>query len=742
MAAAAVVFLLPALLASTHGNFYGKSVSFMAPQKNKDGTFEVSIYYRVNGRGTCNNQLPYRCESGVCTDFRSTEAVQTDTDSSGQDRWCQTEGNAIATIPKSSTTFTLSASGCCWPSNVNREANWTAEEKVDLGIRSDTHTFNKCPVTATVASLRVPQNCFSSIPLLAYDPDGDHVRCRFAANSTVGTTLDENECTVKTTGQLGVGVHVFELVLEDYSTKDVNLSYADGTSSVKKAFNVSSGNNSPPFSQISLQFALEILPPLPNCAAGHVQPQFLSQTPSNGNVHHASVGDSFQLHVVAQADHAKIHDFQVSGPLNMTKQFKNDTFGKAEATLSWTPQLGDLRRCVLVCFTAETNESQSEMRCVIVIVTRSSATKGKAVVTCSANQMTVALEKVSMPGIDKNWLKLEDPSCSLTSNDTHIMGTMSFQTCGTKIEDNADFIVFKNEINSFELANTVITRRKRVRIGFSCQFPKTVSISSSYQVHQSNYIFTESSFGTFGYGFEIFIDGNFTTTVAANAYPVEVKLLDTIYMGIQAVSDLKNVTLFVESCKATPDNNPENSLSYDLVRNGCLKDETMNVHPSNSTSFRFEVQAFKFSGNYEQVYITCSVILCETGNPISRCAQGCLKNSARRYRRGFVSETASHYITQGPLKVVRQADPNAAVQRMAMEDNEPFAVSYSAYSSKKTTAEGVEGTMHILSTNLSTVVFVSLFIVMLVVLAGVVGFFARKTKTDDHKTLLVAGWSS
>lgn len=59
---------------------------------------------------------------------------------------------------------------------------------------------------------------------------------------------------------------------------------------------------------------------------------------------------------------------------------------------------------------------------------------GKATVLCSPNKMVVALEKASMPDIDMNYLKLRDESCSLTSNGTHIIGTMSFSTCGTKLE--------------------------------------------------------------------------------------------------------------------------------------------------------------------------------------------------------------------------------------------------------------------------------------------------------------------
>lgn len=52
-----------------------------------------------------------------------------------------------------------------------------------------------------------------------------------------------------------------------------------------------------------------------------------------------------------------IHDFQVSGPANMTKKFMDEQNGKASVTLSWTPHMEDVHRLVPVCFTAETNET-------------------------------------------------------------------------------------------------------------------------------------------------------------------------------------------------------------------------------------------------------------------------------------------------------------------------------------------------------------------------------------------------
>ncbi|XP_072235973.1 uncharacterized protein [Leuresthes tenuis] len=739
MEAGAVLLLLFALSGTSSTlSFYGDSISFVAPRKTKDETFTVTYYHRQNGRSDCQNQNQNQslsCEAGVCTNIDKSAVLQTDEDGTGQDRWCQSEGRTTVTFPTNRTTFSLRGSGCCWVSNAEGRTNWTTHAELDLGTRSDTHAINRCPVTTTVSSLRVPQNCFTRVRLLAHDPDGDKVRCRFAADATVPANfdLDETECTLKSTGAVQTGVHVFELMLEDHSTKNIVLTYADGTSVIREPSN----ETVTPLCEVKLQFSMEVLPPIPNCEAGHVQPMFLSRTPSHGDVLHATVGQTFQLFAEAQAHHATIQDFQVSGPQNMTKEFKDGKSGKAEVTLSWTPQRSDLYRFVPVCFTAETKETQSEMRCVVVLVTQSSITQGKATVHCSTNKMTVVLEKASMPNIDENFLKLRDPSCSLTSNGTHIIGTISFSACGTKFEDKGDFIVFKNEINSFEMPYEVIIRRETVQIDFSCEFPKTISISSYYNLKKSDYIFTESSFGSFGYTFEIFRDSNFTNKVEASAYPVQVKLLEMVYMGIQASSQLPNVTLFVESCKATPDDNPDNAISYELIKNGCLEDETVKVHPSDQKSFNFEVQAFKFTGNYEQVYITCSVILCEPGSPFSRCAQGCLKDPSRRRRRGLRMQTDGHYITQGPLQLVGPAAPRAVADQKDVEKkSDTLAAVNNPPFSSDTRSSGGWRFKEVLTSNISTVVFASAFIVSLVLMAVIVRHYNRRRKVEDCNVLI------
>ncbi|CAB1422149.1 unnamed protein product [Pleuronectes platessa] len=740
MEAGALVLLLLALLGSASTlSFYGDSLSFMSPKKNKDGTFTVNFTHRQNGRSSCQDQSSFTCDGDVCTSFSKSGVLQTDQDATGLGRWCQTEGHTTATISTNETSFTMRGSGCCWESNVNGQTKWTSVAELDLGTRSDSRAINSCPVTTTVSLIRVPQNCFSRIPLLAHDPDGDDVRCSFSSGFTVPSnfTLDKDACTLTRAGGVSAGVHVFELMLEDFPSKNITVSYADGSSE----FHSVSGVKSSPLCTVKLQFTVEVLAPVPRCDVGHVQPVFLSKTPSHGDVLHATVGQPFTLYAQAQASHSSIHDFQVSGPQNMSKTFKDDTLGKAEVSVQWTPQSGDLYRFVPFCFTAETNETQSEMRCVVVMVTQSSITQGKANVECSPNKMTVTLYAASMPGIDEKFLQLSDPSCSLTSNGSQITGTMSFSACGTKVEDSGDYITFKNEINSFELPNEIITRRKKVKIGFSCQFPKTISISSYFNLDKSDYIFTESSFGSFGYTFEIFPDSNFTNKVEAKAYPVEVKLLDMIYMGIQAQTELPDVKIFVESCKATPDDNPENPLFYDLIKNGCLKDETIKVFSSTGPTFKFGVQAFKFTGNYDQVYITCSVIMCEGDSPFSRCAQGCLSSATRRRRRDVSKETAGHDITQGPWQFIGMTAPKEAMadNTVIIKSGKPPAVTPPPVSSDTKSSVDDWQIQKILNTNGSSIFFGCAFLLSVVLMAVAVNYFRRRRKEDDRHALIISG---
>ncbi|KAJ7997496.1 hypothetical protein DPEC_G00229630 [Dallia pectoralis] len=283
---------------------------------------------------------------------------------------------------------------------------------------------------------------------------------------------------------------------------------------------------------------------------------------------------------------------------------------------------------------------------------------GNASVFCNESSMTVSVERSSIVGLLEDHLRLSDPSCSLNSNSTHIFKTLDLNSCGTQLEDDGENLIFRNMITSFDDSNDVITREQKVEIELSCVFPKKGNVSLEFLVHKIPYIFREKGFGKFTYQFEFFHNSLYNSLVDPASYPVEVDLKEMIYMEITSTTSISNTEMFVESCQATPSDNPDDSTHYSIIQNGCKKDNTVQIYPGSRSQFRFGMEAFTFIGLHDQVYISCSVILCEAGKPNTRCAEGCINGTSRR-RREAVLQTTSHYISQGPLRVRRNTNTQA-----------------------------------------------------------------------------------
>ncbi|XP_036399259.1 ZP domain-containing protein-like [Megalops cyprinoides] len=297
------------------------------------------------------------------------------------------------------------------------------------------------------------------------------------------------------------------------------------------------------------------------------------------------------------------------------------------------------------------------MRCVIVVA---GPRAGSAHVICTETTMMVEVEKFQVISLHEDELHLNDPACTLTSNSTHVIGIMSLNSCGTQMEEDDENLIFKNEISTIDDLNSVITRKHAVEIEFSCVYPKKGTVSLEFRAHKIPYVFTERGFGKFTYQFEFFHSNLFNRMVDPSTYPVEVALKEMIYMEILSMSSIPNTVLFVESCRATPIDDPSYHIFYTIIENGCTVDDTVQVYSGHASEFRFGMEAFKFIGMHEEVYISCSVILCQAGDPSTRCAQGCSNATAapavhHHVRRSVAAETSRHYISQGPLRLKRNS---------------------------------------------------------------------------------------
>ncbi|XP_071346015.1 uncharacterized protein [Trachinotus anak] len=431
-----------------------------------------------------------------------------------------------------------------------------------------------------------------------------------------------------------------------------------------------------PLSRIPLQFSVYVDHYYaPSCSDGDYFPIFMSPTPSNGANLPAFVNQTLEIKVRSSARHTTIHDLIISGPKGISKQ----KVSTEEFIIKWTPTENEQNDHFPICFVSEARNGyyqvyQSELRCVIADVGHYETT-----VTCNETTITVEVEKSYLIRRNEDNLHLNDftdPSCNLTrlSNSTHLVAVMSLNTCGTNVEEDEDNIIFKNEITSAD-PTQIISRQHDVEIAFSCVYPKRSNLTLGYR-HKNPYAFTEKGFGAFTFQFEFFDSQLFRKQIDADTYPVDVFLKQMIFMQIEATTSIPNTELFVESCKATPYDNPNSRISYTIIENGCVKDKTVQVYNSSKSQFRFGMEAFEFIGAHEEVYITCSVILCETGMPGTRCSQGCIRSNSGNHRgkREAMAQSSRHSISQGPLHLVKTSDSQSSGLNMNLGMNMVFIV--------------------------------------------------------------------
>ncbi|KAK9542248.1 hypothetical protein VZT92_000123 [Zoarces viviparus] len=638
MASVLLLQLLLVSLASARQHF-GGSVTVRVKYKNPDGSFRVEVRNKAtfdSCQGSYTNFCWQNC--GLTSTWVSGTIDSSTNASQSNTQWCQIETVDTRNVP-SDKHFQLRYLGCCWiPTRHGLKNDWRLQTSLDLGSRSDTGKPNRSPDIDILPFLRVPENCPRTYELMSFDPDGDRVRCRYgnipnvecsSCHQPSGFTLDQDSCTLHyNQSTANPRVYGFELVVEDFPQRNITLGYTDGSRSSSTPLVVRSKRHAthttptPPLSKLPLQFSFLVDPAAPSCEEGLYLPEFLPPTPLNGARLHAEVDREVEIRVRARASHATIHDIIISGPLNITKQ--RSTHG--EFVIRWTPLQHDLGEFFPICFAVEAETGsgvyQSEMRCVLVEVRRVSVNSH---VICTESTMRVEVEKSSFHGLHEDHLRLNDGAniaCRLRSNSTYVFADIPLSGCGTELEEDGDYL------------------------------RPVVSV-------------WDRGFGRFTYQFEFYPNDQYQAMVDPASYPVVYDIGSRIYMQIEATSSVNNTVLFVESCRASPYDNQNSQQTYSIIENGCKVDPTVQIHsPSHPRQFRSSMKAFKFIGMFDQVYISCTVLMCAAGEPNTRSSQGCISSKTpatwphnhQRRKREVAVESARHFVSQGPLHLKRSAE--------------------------------------------------------------------------------------
>ncbi|XP_078109729.1 uncharacterized protein LOC144520016 isoform X2 [Sander vitreus] len=310
--------LLLLVCSAQASHFFGTVMTYYPKNTYANGSVMAVLRYKLNFH-TCLGTL-WACSSGDCGSQISLVLNTVDQESSGE--WCQTEGIMTRQVP----------------SNAQFQ-------------------------------LLVPSNCQRDFNLLAFDPDGDEVRCRYGyatqfecATCTPPSVLNlSSSCTLSFSPTLSSneGAYVVQLVMEDFPRQTITLTQTNGAQTIITT------NNS--ISKIPVQFALRVGPAVPSCTEGLYLPKFLPPTPANRAQLYTRVNQVLEINISVVAN---ISTFELlfSGPYNVIQ----NTSVTGQYTLKWTPSENEDGESHPICFVVQavynSVKYHSELRCVIVIV--------------------------------------------------------------------------------------------------------------------------------------------------------------------------------------------------------------------------------------------------------------------------------------------------------------------------------------------------------------------------------------
>ncbi|NWU87349.1 CUZD1 protein, partial [Onychorhynchus coronatus] len=265
--------------------------------------------------------------------------------------------------------------------------------------------------------------------------------------------------------------------------------------------------------------------------------------------------------------------------------------------------------------------------------------------TCSSDSMKIVLSKsyLASLGYNEAHLQLIDPSCRPVVTD---LVTFSFPlaSCGTIKKEEGHSITYTNIISLSSTGN-IITRQKNTEVIAKCKMENNSTLEVFY-VTRNNVIQNITAMGRYNVSMAFYNSDSFSEPIHQSPYYVD--LNQTLFAQVSLQSTDPNLLVFVDTCTASPQ--PDfASPTYDLIRSGCNKDDTVVTYPPLEHHGRFKFNAFRFLRSFPSVYLQCDIVICDSNNSNSRCTKGCVP----RHKRAISPYTWKTNTAVGPIRLKR-----------------------------------------------------------------------------------------
>lgn len=232
---------------------------------------------------------------------------------------------------------------------------------------------------------------------------------------------------------------------------------------------------------------------------------------------------------------------------------------------------------------------------------------------------------------------------------SQVIFTIPYTGCGTIKQVDNDTIIYSNFLSAV-VSSGIIKRKKDLHIHMSCKMLQDTWVNSMYITNDTVEL-QEIQYGNFNMNVSFYTSSSFQYPV--NSHPYYVDLDQNLYLQAQVIHPDASLSLFVDTCEASPTYN-FSSVTYDLIRSGCVRDETYQTYSVPSPHIvRFRFRSFHFLNRFPSVYLRCKMVVCRAYDYSSRCYQGCVVRS----KRAVSSYQEKVDVVLGPIQLL---EPQAA----------------------------------------------------------------------------------
>lgn len=188
---------------------------------------------------------------------------------------------------------------------------------------------------------------------------------------------------------------------------------------------------------------------------------------------------------------------------------------------------------------------------------------------CPRHHMLIIVKRETLEHPTREDISLNDPTCmAKVLNSTHFVLDTPIDKCGTKSYRSAMAFVYENTVR--ERYHGLISRVNEIRIPFKC-FYASMGSTSAVQLNttRKRIGFNASNVGgDLKLGISVFKDPEYTRPYSDQDFPIGVQVSQRIFMQLDVDSPDKRLAVTAHRCHATPDQNANNELFYDIIADG------------------------------------------------------------------------------------------------------------------------------------------------------------------------------